>query len=37
MDELTSVDVLVLIQAVESLVAQSAELVAPDSPTVKIS
>ena len=32
MDELTSADVLVLIQAVESLVEQSAELVAPDSP-----
>ena len=32
MDELTSVDVLVLIQAVESLVEQSAELVTLDSP-----
>ena len=32
MDELTSDDILLLILAVESLVEQSAELVAPDSP-----
>lgn len=32
MDELTSADILVILQAVESLVEQSAELVAPDSP-----
>lgn len=35
MDELTSADILVILQAVESLIAQAAELVTPDSPIAR--
>lgn len=35
MDELTSADILVILQAVESLVEQSAEFVAPDFPILR--